>query len=173
MNSPSRPRIALIVAVAKNGVIGRNGSLPWRLSDDLKRFKTLTSGTRIVMGRRTWESLPKQLPNREHVVVSSRALDVPNDVIIVRSLSEALALPNATDPVFVIGGSSLYAEALAIIDDLYLTEIDAYVEGDTHFPHWSRNAFHEVSRESHTATLQAGGEPVHFDFVHYERKRAA
>jgi dihydrofolate reductase len=173
MNSSSRPRVAMIAAVAKNGTIGRNGMLPWHLPADLKHLKALTSGTRIVMGRRTWESLPKQLPNREHVVVSSRALDVPSDVIVVRSLNEALALPHPTDPVFVIGGNALYAEALAFVDDLYLTEIDAFVDGDAHFPSWSRNAFHEVSRESHEAPLEKDGEPVRFDFVHYKRRRAA
>ncbi len=170
MNSTARPRIALIAAVAKNGVIGRNGSLPWHLPADLKHFKAITTGKRIVMGRRTWASFPKPLPHREHVVVSSRALEVPGDVIVVRSLGEALALTNPTDPVFVIGGFAMYAEALVIADDLYLTEIDAYVEGDTHFPTWSRNAFHEVSREVHEGALAPGAAPTRFDFVHFTRK---
>jgi dihydrofolate reductase len=173
MNSLSKPRVAIIAAVSKNGVIGRNGGLPWHLSADLKHLKALTIGKRIVMGRRTWESLPKQLPNREHVVVTSLALTLPSDVIVVTTLNEALALPNPTDPVFVIGGNALYADALSVVDDLYLTEIDADVDGDTFFPKWSRNAFHEVTRETQAAPLSANTEPVRFDFVHYERKRTA
>jgi dihydrofolate reductase len=169
MSSPSRPRVALIAAVSRNGTIGKSGTLPWHLPADLKHLKALTSGTRIVMGRRTWQSLPKQLPDREHVVVSSHALDVPSDVIVVRSLNEALALPNPTDPVFVIGGNALYAEALAFVDDLYLTEIDADVEGDTRFPSWDRSKFREASRETHHGTLAGDGALTRFDFVHYVR----
>ncbi|NJN36426.1 MAG: dihydrofolate reductase [Nitrospiraceae bacterium] len=170
MLSPPRPRIALIAAVSRNGIIGKNGTLPWHLPADLKYLKARTTGKRIVMGRRTWESFPKPLPDREHVVVSSKALNVPTGVWCVRTLAEALALANPTDPVFVIGGNALYAEALSLIDDLYLTEIDADVEGDTYFPNWPRNAFHEISRESHSAPLAPGGEDVRFDFVHYVRK---
>lgn len=124
------------------------------------------------MGRRTWESFPRPLPHREHVVVSSRAVNVPEAVVVVASLAAALSLPDPTDPVFVIGGYALYAEALAVADDLYLTEIEAQVEGDTYFPNWSRNAFHEVSREHHAAPLVTGGESVSFDFVQYTRNVA-
>jgi dihydrofolate reductase len=169
MNSPSRPRIALIAAVAKNGIIGKNGALPWHLPEDLKHFKALTTGKRIVMGRRTWESFPRPLPNREHIVVSSRRLTVPTGVIVVRALSEALALPSPSDPVFVIGGFAMYDEALAIADVLYLTEIDADVEGDTTFPLWNRAAFVERSRESHRGALFKESAAVRFDFVCYER----
>jgi dihydrofolate reductase len=169
MFSPSRPRVALIAALSRNGIIGKNGTLPWHLPADLKHLKAITSGKRIVMGRRTWESFPKPLPNREHIVVTSLALDVPAGVVCVRTLSEALALANPTDPVFVFGGSSMYAEALAFADDLYLTEIDADVEGDTKFPSWDRSLFREVSRETHHASLAIDAAPVRFDFVHYAR----
>ena len=146
MTIPLRPRLALIAAVARNGVIGRDGAMPWHLSADLRYFKTLTSGKRIVMGRRTWEAFPKPLPNREHVVVSSHALTLPTGVLQVRSLAEALALPpHAEQPVFVIGGNGMYAEAMALADDLYLTEIEADVPGDAYFPAWDRAAFIEVS----------------------------
>jgi dihydrofolate reductase len=177
MSSPIRPRVAIIAAVAKNGIIGRNGTLPWHLPADLKHLKALTSGCRIIMGRRTWQSFPKPLPNREHIVVTSQALDVPSDVVCVRTLADALALANPTDPVFVFGGNALYAEAIALADDLYLTEIDADVEGDTQFPSWDRSKFREVSRESHEAQLQAdaaalaaNAAPTRFDFVHYARR---
>ena len=170
MTSSSRPRLALIAAVAANGIIGRNGTMPWHLSADLKYFKALTSGKRIVMGRRTWEAFPKPLPNREHVVVSSQSLSLPDGVIKVRSLAEALALPpHAGAPVFVIGGNAMYREALPLTDDLYLTEIEADIEGDTTFPAWDRAQFREASRERHAAPLQAGGADVAFSFVHYVR----
>jgi dihydrofolate reductase len=172
MSSPLRPRVAVIAAVSRNGVIGRNGTLPWHLPLDLKYLKALTIGKRIIMGRRTWESFPKPLPNREHVVVTSHALAVPSDVHCVRTLTEALAIANPTDPVFVIGGSAIYAEALAFTDDLYLTEIDADVSGDTFFPSWSRADFVERSRERHEAPLAADDAPTPFDFVHYVRRAA-
>jgi dihydrofolate reductase len=168
MTSFPQPRLALIAAVAANGVIGRNGTMPWHLSADLKYFKILTSGKRIVMGRRTWEAFPKPLPNREHVVVTSNALSLPEGVIKVRTLAEALALPpHAEQPVFVIGGNAMYREALPLTDDLYLTEIEANVDGDTTFPAWDRAQFREASRERHAAPLQAGGPDVAFSFVHY------
>ena len=170
MTFSPRPRLALIAAVAANGVIGRNGTLPWHLSVDLKHFKALTSGKRIVMGRRTWQAFPKPLPNREHVVVTSTALSLPEGVIKVASLAEALALPpHAEQPVLVIGGNALYREAMPLVDDLYLTEIEANVEGDTTFPTWDRTQFREASRERHAAPLQAGGVDVAFSFVHYVR----
>lgn len=170
MSSFPRPRLALIAVVAANGVIGRNGSLPWHLSADLKHFKTLTAGRRIVMGRRTWESFPKPLPNREHVVVSSRELALPEGVLAVHSLVDALALPPPAElPVFVIGGHAMYREALPLADDLYLTEIEADVEGDTTFPKWERTQFREAARARHSAPLQAGGADVAFSFVHYVR----
>ena len=172
MTFSPRPRLALIAAVAANDIIGRNGTLPWHLSADLKHFKSLTSGKRIVMGRRTWQSFPRPLPNREHVVVSSTALNLPQGVIQVRSLAEALALPpHAETPVFVIGGNALYREALPLVDDLYLTEIFVNVDGDTTFPAWDRAQFREASREHHAAPLHAGaiGPDVAFAFAHYVR----
>ncbi|TAG00723.1 MAG: dihydrofolate reductase [Betaproteobacteria bacterium] len=169
MNSHTRPRIALIAAVAANGVIGKDGKLPWHLSADMRHFKALTTGKRIIMGRKTWESFPKPLPDREHVVVSSSNLTLPDGVRLCRSVSEAFALPDPTDPVFVIGGNRLYAEALAFADDLYLTQIDAEVDGDTVFPPYARGDFEEHSRQTHTAALRADGAPVRFHFVHYQR----
>lgn len=170
MSFTPRPRLALIAAVAANGIIGRNGTMPWHLSADLKYFKGLTSGKRIVMGRRTWEAFPKPLPNREHVVVSSQALALPDGVRLVRTLTDALALPApAETPVFVIGGNAMYREALPLVDDLYLTEIEADVDGDAAFPAWDRAGFREVSRERHSAPLHAGGPDVAFSFVHYVR----
>jgi dihydrofolate reductase len=170
MSASTRPRLALIAAVAANGVIGRDGRLPWHLSADLKYFKAVTTGKRIIMGRRTWAAFPRPLPNREHIVVSSHALTLPDGVVHVRSLADALRLPApAEQPVFVIGGHGMYQEALPLADDLYLTEIEATIDGDTRFPAWDRTQFREVARERHAAPLHAGGPDVAFAFVHYVR----
>lgn len=170
MSSTPPVRLALIAAVAANGIIGRDGTMPWHLSADLKYFKALTSGKRIIMGRRTWESFPKPLPNREHVVVSSQALGLPEGVRVVRSLAEALALPApAATPVFVIGGNALYRDALSLVDDLYLTEIETDVDGDTSFPAWNRAQFREISRERHSASLRPNDPEVNLSWVHYIR----
>ncbi len=171
MTSNLRPRLALIAAVAANGVIGRDGTMPWHLSADLKHFKALTTGKRIVMGRRTWQAFPRPLPNREHVVVSSSQLTLPEGVIQVPSLAAALALPpHAESPVFVIGGNAMYREALPLVDDLYFTEIEQHVDGDTVFPAWDRTQFREASRETHAAPLINDGPDVTFSFVHYVRR---
>ena len=150
--------------------------MPWHLPVDLKYFKALTSGKRILMGRRTWVAFPEPLPNREHVVVSSHSLVLPDGVRVVRSLGEALALPApAESPVFVIGGSAMYRDALPLVDDLYLTEIEADVEGDTMFPTWDRQQFREVLRERTRAPLNAShltppnGPEVNLSWVHYVR----
>ena len=170
MSSTLPPRLALIAAVAANGIIGRDGTMPWHLSADLKYLKAMTWGKRIIMGRRTWESFPKPLPNREHVVVSSKQLVVPDDVRVARSLADALALPAPHEsPLFVIGGNAMYRDALPLADDLYLTEIEADVEGDTTFPPWDRAQFREVSRERHRAPLQPNNPDVSLSWVHYVR----
>lgn len=169
-------RIALIAAMARNGTIGLDGGMPWHLPQDLRYFKEKTMGRRMVMGSRTWESLPGVLPGREHVVVSSRPLDVPPQVVLVDSLERALSLPLApTDSadeamVFVIGGGKVYQQVLPVATDLYLTEIQADIDGDTLFPKWDRQLFTEQSRESHQAPIEKGGAAVAFDFVHYRRK---
>lgn len=173
MNESVKPsRVALIAAVAANGVIGRNGTLPWHLPADLQYFKKMTSGSRIVMGRRTWESFPRPLPNRQHVVISSQNLALPEGVLGVSSMHEALTLPDPTPTVFVIGGNQAYTEALQFASDIYLTEIHAEIEGDTHFPTWARNDYQELSRQCCVGDIEAIGQSVPFDFVHYVRKLA-
>jgi dihydrofolate reductase len=134
--------LSIIAAVARNGVIGRNGALPWRLPADLKHFKSVTMGKPVIMGRRTWESLGKPLPGRMNIVVTSRR-DLP--VPCAGSLDEALRLAASADEVFVIGGARLFAEALARASRLYLTEIDADFDGDTWFPPFRRTEWSLVS----------------------------
>ncbi|MDO4725146.1 MAG: dihydrofolate reductase [Comamonadaceae bacterium] len=184
-STAQKPRLALIAAVAANGTIGRDGGMPWHLPEDLRYFKRQTMGRRIIMGRRTWESLPGLLPGREHIVIAHQPLALPAGAFWAGSVQEALALPlpdsGASGPgqagperatVFVVGGAQIYAQTLALADDLYLTEIEADIEGDTRFPDWERSAFEEQSRQWREAPLQPGGVPVRYAFAHYRRRLA-
>lgn len=134
--------VSLIVAVSENCVIGRGGGLPWRLSADLKRFRRLTMGHTIIMGRRTWESIGRPLPGRQTIVVSRQAGYDPNaEVGVAASLDRAIELAKefGDSEVFIVGGAELYREALPRADRLYLTRVSANVDGDTLFPEvaWS------------------------------------
>lgn len=157
-------RIYLIAAVAKNGVIGANGKLPWHLPEDLKHFKNLTLGHPVIMGRRTWQSLGKPLPGRENIVISRKAGFEAPGASVAASLAAAVALCTGEPVAFVIGGAEIYAAALPFADGVVLTEIQQDYEGDARFPDWDRNGWRETQREAHTA---AGG--MRFDFVLYER----
>jgi dihydrofolate reductase len=131
-------RVSIIAAVSQNGVIGRGGELPWHLSNDLRRFKQLTMGHTVIMGRRTWESIARRLPGRRMVVVS-RQLGFRVEAAEVRvasSLDEALQVAASAndDEAFIIGGAELYRAALPVANRLYLTRVHAAVEGDTLFP---------------------------------------
>jgi len=141
-----KPRVSLIVAMARNGVIGVNNSLPWHLPADLKHFKSLTMGHHIVMGRKTYESIGKPLPGRTSVVVTRNPeYSLPN-VIVVNSLEAALTACDKDSEIFVIGGAELYRQAINLADRIYLTEIDADISGDAHFTEFSRDAWQEVER---------------------------
>jgi dihydrofolate reductase len=162
-------KISLVAAVARNGVIGRDGTIPWRLAEDMQRFRELTTGHPVLMGRRTWESLPdrfRPLPGRRNVVVTRNPEWRGAGAERAGSLREALDLVEGAERVFVIGGAELYASALPLADELVLTEIDADVEGDTFFPAFPRSAFEEFTREPH---VSADG--TAFAFVTYERRR--
>ncbi len=136
-------KITLIAAVAENRVIGRDGGLPWRLPDDLRRFKLRTKGHVVIMGRRTYESLAAPLPNRPTIVVSrSRDLDT-HEATLASSLDDALdiARGRGEDEVFILGGSEIYAMALPLADRLELTIVHAEIEGDTYFPEFDLSAW--------------------------------
>ncbi len=159
-----------MAAVARGGVIGRGGAIPWRIPEDAQRFRTLTMGHPVVMGRRTWDSLPdrfRPLPGRPNVVITRNAAWHADGAERAGSLAESLRLLEGAQQVFVIGGAELYAEALPLADELLLTEIDADVEGDTFFPSWDRTAFQEESREQHVS--ETG---IPFSFVTYVRRSA-
>ncbi|MEW8505655.1 MAG: type 3 dihydrofolate reductase [Candidatus Thiodiazotropha sp.] len=146
-----KPLISLIAAVATNGVIGVDNSLPWRLPADLKHFKSLTMGKPIVMGRRTWESLPGVLPGRRHIVVSRNRDYRATGCELVHSVDEALQLAGEVAEIMIVGGGGLYRQMLPRADRLYLTLVEADVEGDAHFPEFDGSQWHEVSREYHAA----------------------
>ena len=149
----TRPRLAAVVAVARNGVIGRRGDLPWRIPSDLKRFKAVTLGKPVVMGRKTWESLPrKPLPGRPNIVVS-RTLAETDGVTVCTGVDAALdaaeiaARQAGVDEICLIGGARLYADLLDRTDRLYLTEIDLEPDGDAVFPNLDADEWREVKAE--------------------------
>lgn len=144
------PRIALIAAVARNGIIGRNNTLPWRLSEDLKRFKRLTTGKPVIMGRKTWESIGRPLPNRTNIVVTTQTGYTAEGCIVVHSLNEAItaAKEHGGEEIMIIGGAALYKEALTTADRIYLTRVEADVEGDAFFPEVDWNQWKERERET-------------------------
>lgn len=143
--------IVLVVAVADNGVIGRGGTLPWHLPDDLKFFKAVTMGKPLLMGRRTFESIGRPLPGRRNLVLTRGATVFPAGVEAVASIDAALALLPKTPELCVIGGAALFAQTLPIAQRLYLTEVHGAVAGDVHFPPWNRADWRETQRSEHPA----------------------
>jgi dihydrofolate reductase len=163
----SRPRIAFVVASSKNGVIGRQGKLPWRLSSDLKFFKTITMGKPLVMGRKTWESLPKRpLPGRDNIVITrQRGYNAPGAIVVADpeaaiSKAEMFARRAGSDEIAVIGGGEIFSVLLPRADRVYLTEVDLEVEGDTFLPKLDPLHWREVARERFSQ-----GEKDDADFV--------
>ncbi|NRS19646.1 dihydrofolate reductase [Brevibacillus sp. HB1.2] len=134
--------ISLIVAYARNQVIGKDGDMPWHLPADLKNVKELTTGQTIVMGRKTFESIGKPLPNRRNVVLTRSQDFHPEGVDVVHTKEEVLALGD----VIIFGGSEIYRQFLDVVDRLYITEIDLETEGDTFFPAWDRDAYTLVDK---------------------------
>jgi dihydrofolate reductase len=145
-------RLSLIVAMTRGGVIGRGGGLPWKLSSDLKRFKALTMGHAIVMGRKTYQSLPGVLPGRNMIVISRDSrLALPAGVARASSLRDAVRLSGTGDKPFVIGGAEIFEQALPVSDRLYVTWVEAEVTGDVTFPAVDWRQWREVSAQRHSA----------------------
>ena len=165
--STDTPTIALIAAVAENGIIGRDGEMPWHLPADLDHFKTTTMGHPVIMGRRTYDSIAGQiggpLPGRTNIVLSRSDPEMPEEVIVAESTDDALTAASAvdtnTDTVYVIGGATVYEQFLPQADRLVLTELADVYEGDTAFPEFDRSVWQVVDRD------QRDG----FAFVTYER----
>jgi dihydrofolate reductase len=142
-------KVSLIVAMERNGVIGRAGGLPWHLSADLKRFKQLTMGHHIIMGRKTFDSIGRVLPGRTSVVVTRQADFAAAGAIVTHSLPDAIAASSDDDEAFIIGGAEIYQQALPLVDRIYMTEVDTDVAGDARFPEFDRTQWTVVERTEH------------------------
>jgi dihydrofolate reductase len=143
-----QPCISLVAAVADTGVIGRDGDLPWRLPADLKHFKKLTRGHTIVMGRRTFESIGRPLPERRNIVVTRQTDSAQPGVEVVHSLEDAIELSRGESEVFVIGGRAIYEAALPLANRLYLTRVHGQIEGDVYFPTWQSADWQLIDQHS-------------------------
>lgn len=158
--------IALIVAVAKNGVIGAKGKLPWHLPADLKHFKRLTMGHSLIVGRKTYEAIGRPLPGRRMIVISRRQKHSRDGVIVAPSLETALSHCHEEERVFVGGGAQIYSLALPLAMELFLTRIDCTVDGDARFPSIDEDEWKKVSEEGHEPD-QAN--PYAYSFLYYKR----
>ena len=167
-----RPTIlSLIAAVARHGAIGRHNDLLWQDPRDQKHFRQTTLGCPVIMGRRTWDSLPERfrpLPGRRNIVVTRNTAWQASGAEVAHSLDDALALVDRAPRAFVIGGGELYAQALPLADELVLTEVEADFEADTFFPPWDKQLFDEVDRQPHAADDTQGTHA--FAFVTYRRR---
>jgi dihydrofolate reductase len=168
--------ISLIVAVAENGVIGRDGGLPWRLSSDLKTFRRLTMGKPIIMGRRTFQSIGKPLDGRENIVVTRdpsfevKGVSTCESVRDALTLARVLAKAGGADEIMVIGGAGVYDAALSVADRIYLTRVHASPEGDRHFPPLDAGIWQEVSQE---ALAKGPRDEFASTLIVYERRKVA
>lgn len=161
-----RPIISLIAAVSKNGVIGIRNTLPWQLPADLRYFKNLTLGHAIVMGRKTFESIGRPLPDRTNIIISRQSYVAPADCIVVDSIESAVTQCGAHSEVFFIGGGKIFQQLLPSAQRLYLTEIDQdIVDGDAWFPEFEKTAWRETRRDAQYDEASRCA----FDFVLYER----
>ncbi|MCK9200395.1 MAG: dihydrofolate reductase [Gallionella sp.] len=167
MTTNLTPRLSIIVAMAKNRTIGVDNTLPWRCPEDLKHFKALTMGHHMIMGRKTYDSIGKPLPGRTTVVVTrNRDLQVPG-CVTTHTLEQSIAACAGDEMAFIVGGAELYAQALPLVDTLYITEIQQDIEGDAHFPEFDKTEWQEVSREMR---IQETPQPLEYHFVCYRRK---
>lgn len=165
-------KLSLICAMAENRTIGKDNSLPWHLSEDLKYFKKVTMGRSIIMGRKTWESIGRPLPGRTNIVISRNDKFIAEGAEVVSSLSSAIQLAekiaqtDGTDEAFIIGGAGLYQAALPQAHRFHLTRVHAAIDGDTHLSDFDETQWKEVSRESFSS---AGSNPYDYSICLLER----
>jgi dihydrofolate reductase len=160
--------ISIIAAIAENGVIGADNKLLWHIREDLQRFKRITTGHPVVMGRKTFESLGRPLPDRTNVIVTRQKDFRADGCTVVHSLDQAIGLFPARQEIFIIGGAEIYRAALPSADRLYLTAVEAAYPGDTRFPEWNRQEWRPVFEQRH----ERGETFEHpFTFLDYERKK--
>lgn len=167
-------RLSILVAMAKNNVIGQDNALPWHLPEDLKHFKTLTMGHPIIMGRRTYESIGKPLPGRTNIIVTRQKGFHAPGIVVVNSIDDALVCGKNVEQAsggdqecFVIGGAELYRQTIQICQRMYITEIQQVFQGDTAFPVFDRNEWQETVREAYTG---GGKTNLSYHFVIFDRK---
>jgi dihydrofolate reductase len=166
----ARPRITIVVAVAANGVMGADNQLPWRLPADLKRFKELTLGRPIIMGRRTYESIGRPLPGRENIVVSRRTGLRIEGCVVVNSLDAAVAAGAHAEEIAVIGGAEIFRLALPLADTIHLTRVHAEIAGDVIFPRIDPAEWQETLVSHHRADER---HEHSFSFVELKRRKAS
>jgi len=161
--------LSTIVAVAKNNVIGKDNKLIWHLPEDLKRFKNITTGKVIIMGRKTFESLGRVLPNRKHVILcNDMEMNIENEnVEILDSIEKLDKYIKSEEECFVIGGATIYKLLMPYVEKLYITEINQEFEGDVYFPEIDKNTWKEISREQ---GLKNEENPFDYEYVTYVRK---
>ena len=160
--------LSIIVAVSENNVVGKENKLPWKLSADLKRLKSLTMGHHIIMGRKTWESLGKALPGRINVVITTDKNFKAEGGVVVHSLNEALAFSSADDEIFIFGGGKIFKEAMPLVNKIYITRVHSIIDGDTFFPVLDRSDWKEISREDFKADEK---NQYNYSFVTLVRKK--
>ena len=156
--------ISLIAAIGKNNVIGVDNKLPWKLSADLKRFKAITSGKPVIMGRKTFESIGRPLPNRKNIIITGDKNYNADGCVVVHSSEEALNSAKGSEEIMIIGGEQIFREFLPKANRMYLTIIDKDFEGDAYFPKYNEDEWQEVSREENND----GG--MNYSFVNLKRK---
>jgi dihydrofolate reductase len=161
--------ISLIVAASTNNVIGVKGDLPWRLSADLKRFKALTMGKPIVMGRKTYESIGRPLPGRQNIVITRQDRYAPEGCTVVQSVDAALAAAADAQEIMIIGGGHIYAAFMPMADRIYLTRVAANVEGDTYLPEIDLDEWREVSRQEQPADANNDHGVVFIEYARISR----
>jgi dihydrofolate reductase len=169
--SPARPRLSLIAAVTPQGGIGKNNAILWHEPADQKHFRQVTMGCPVIMGRKTWDSLPERfrpLPGRQNIVITRNRSWQAQGSQVATSLADALALASGAEKVFVMGGAEIYALALPLADELVLTEVAMDMEADAFFPSWNKSEFTPVSRVEHQTA-----EGVRYAFVTYQRTTSA
>jgi len=159
-------RVAIIAALARNRAIGRDNGMPWRLPEDLKRFRRLTMGHAVIMGRKTFDSIGSPLAGRSNIVLTRSGDWSAPGCLVARSFGAALAAVGESRDAFVIGGAEIYALAMPHAGRLFMTEIERDFDGDAFFPEFDRSRWREVSRERRAS---AGAEAFDYDFVEYER----
>jgi dihydrofolate reductase len=160
--------LSIIVAVSENNVVGRDNQLPWRLSADLKRLKSITMGHHLIMGRKTWESLGRPLPGRTNVVITRDKNYIAEGGVVVHSLDEALRISANDEEAFIFGGGEIFRQALSHVDKIYLTKVHTTVKGDAFFPELKSSEWLEVSSENFKADEK---NEFDYSFITYKRKK--